>query len=135
MTTPIRNENCFSPDILPWVRWAHQRHDLDSAGGYRAMDLDSIWLDESTGSYLIFEIKTYMAEPTESQRRILSILSQALKSDPNFAGVFLLQFTKSSGPSEEGQSIFLNRQPISLDDFILFLQGDPVIRERYSGRV
>jgi hypothetical protein len=102
-----------------FTAWRRAQECLDSRLGYIATDVDFIWTNYKTGSWMMIEEKTYLKTFKTAQYNQFRVLDAAARNDPNYRGFYKITFERAS--PEDGK-IYLNDRLVSKERLIEFLQ-------------
>lgn len=75
--------------------WLRKQPEIDSSLGYKATNLDYIWIN-SRGEWMLIEEKRFGARPKQWQCRIYSLLDSCARNDPKYRGAYLIRFERTS---------------------------------------
>ena len=76
--------------------WLREQPEIDSKLGYIATNIDYVWKNYKTNDWMIIEEKRYGCQPKFYQEKIFDVLNWCCKHHPNFHGVHILVFEKTS---------------------------------------
>lgn len=115
--TKQRNDN-HSTEFGLWLR---EQPAIDSTLGYRATNIDFMWMNCNSGKWMLIEEKRHGSKIRPWQKLMFRILHRLCMSDKKFMGFHLITFENTS--PEDGK-IFLDNKEISKDYLIRFLMFD-----------
>lgn len=110
--------------------WLRKQPEIDSKYGYQTSNIDFMWLNKYSNAWMLLEEKRYNGKIYDFQRRMLNILHKAGLNDPNYRGVHLLQFEKTS--PEDGR-MWLNHVGINKYQLLQFLRFEITFDEIKGG--
>jgi len=99
--------------------WLRQQKDIDSSLGFVATNIDYLWRNYKTGSWMLIEEKRYGALIKPYQENMFKIINSACKNDPNYKGFHILKFINTS---PDNGKIILDGNEITKDQLLSFLQ-------------
>ena len=109
-----------------FTNWIRDVKELDSSEGYVATDIDLMWHNYNNGKFMFIEEKRYLEEPTQCQMNFFRKLHRINSSEEDYYGYHIVQFEKE-GPLVG--KIFLDREEVSLKEFINFLKFENVDKD------
>jgi len=117
--TNLKYKSLFSPH-RNWINEQNVPNLLSSSDGYICSDVDLVWANRNNQKIMLLEEKCKMAEPSNSQSKLLKFVDNALKQSPKYYGLHLVQFEKER--PDDGGKIFLDGEEITKEEYLKFLQ-------------
>jgi len=108
----------------PFSEWLRQQPEIDSRLGFVTTDIDYLWRNYQTGTFMLIEEKCRMGEMNYSQRTSLEFLDSVCSYHPLYKGFHLIQFENES--PEDGD-IYLDGKKITKEELISFLRFEQVM--------
>lgn len=103
--------------------WLRNQPELDSKKeGFIATNIDYMWRNYKTNEWMLIEEKRYKdsgSDVSQWQRQMFVIIDKACKNDPDYKGIHLVHFEKTS--PDDGK-VYLDRSPVNKEQLIKFLR-------------
>jgi len=100
---------------------------IDSGRGFVATNIDYLWRNYKTGKWMLLEEKRYNSYPKRWQKELMGLLHKCSLSDPNYCGIYLLQF---SNTNPDDGDIMINGVPATADELLELLRFENIDKYR-----
>lgn len=90
--------SCGKPvsPVTEFSDWTREQQEIDSGLGFVPTNIDFMWRNYKTGKWMLVEEKRKNASVKRWQKQMFEIIHKSSKSDPNYAGFYIIKFSNTS---------------------------------------
>lgn len=103
--------------------WLRQQPEIDSKDGYVATNVDYLWANYRTKTWMLIEEKRHNSHPKLWQKQLFELIDWCAKKHPRYKGFHIIQFENTS--PDDGK-ITLDEKEVTKEQLVKFLRFEPL---------